>query len=494
MVYAVSQAPAGGTKTGAYGAANTQQSSAANAFMADWESKNPTGYDSDRAFMDADSNGYYDYQNRRRQAYEEWNKTQPQQGGNMPIIQSAMQQPGYLPNGVPTLSPGGANAVSQAQTQGYGNPVPSGQAQTTQAAPGQAPSGQVAQPSQPRQGSATQTNIGDNVNSEGIINKVATYNAAQVGDPTKWNVDKSQTMQGQLQQITAQDSPLMAQAKARAIEQMNERGLANSSMALTAAESALYDAAMPIAQNDAQTFAKAAGYNADMSNKFTLQNTDWQNQALMFGAEQSNLASRQNAQNINTTLNSRERNETTKWAAQLDADTRTKLGVMDADVRRYVADQDVGVRRELGYLDATVKREGFSSQERMNANDNDTRRYGYDVNAAVQRENIAKDRELGYLDANTRTNIAQMDSNTKLAVTQMGKEYDLLLQSSINSQNLYSNMARTISEIDRSSLDPQSKAYAIDRQMMVTRDALNTDGAVSGIPNLGMWFQGGYVA
>ena len=58
----------------------------------------------------------------------------------------------------------------------------------------------------------------------------------------------------------------------------------NSSMAMTAADSAAYDAAMPIATADAATYSKAAGYNVDQANQVALKNTDYTNAAGQFNA------------------------------------------------------------------------------------------------------------------------------------------------------------------------------------------------------------------
>ena len=48
----------------------------------------------------------------------------------------------------------------------------------------------------------------------------------------------------------AKDNPLLQQARTRAAQKMNGMGLMNSSMAIGAGESAMYDAAMPIAPNE----------------------------------------------------------------------------------------------------------------------------------------------------------------------------------------------------------------------------------------------------
>lgn len=93
-------------------------------------------------------------------------------------------------------------------------------------------------------------------------------NLQQIQQAQQLAVQPNQTVQGQLQQIIATDSPLMQQARARAMQTANARGMLNSSMAASAGESAMYDAAMPIAQQDAGTYADAAKFNVGEQNTF----------------------------------------------------------------------------------------------------------------------------------------------------------------------------------------------------------------------------------
>lgn len=106
-------------------------------------------------------------------------------------------------------------------------------------------------------------------------------NLSQVQTATPWEVAKNQTVQSQLEQIIAADSPLMQQARMRALQAANQRGLLNSSMAVSAGESALYDAAMPIAQQDASTYADAGRFNADAQNTFSRDNNAFVRDAFM---------------------------------------------------------------------------------------------------------------------------------------------------------------------------------------------------------------------
>lgn len=102
--------------------------------------------------------------------------------------------------------------------------------------------------------------------------------ASQLSSPSAWNVTADQTVEGRLKSLTDPNSPIIAQARARKMEEMAARGLQNSSMALGAADAAAYDVAVPIATADAATAAKAAGYNVDQANQFAVRNTDYSNQ------------------------------------------------------------------------------------------------------------------------------------------------------------------------------------------------------------------------
>lgn len=82
---------------------------------------------------------------------------------------------------------------------------------------------------------------------------------------------KTETMQGQIESITAKGSPLMQLAGTRAKQAANQRGLLNTSMAVQAGEAAVLDAALPIASHDATTFARNRELNTATENQFRLE-------------------------------------------------------------------------------------------------------------------------------------------------------------------------------------------------------------------------------
>jgi len=103
-------------------------------------------------------------------------------------------------------------------------------------------------------------------------NTAAQVQAPAVVNPYQTTVTDDQTVQGQVKKIIDENSPLMQQAQTRANQQMNQRGLINSSMAVGAGQAALYDAAVPIAASDAQTNNKVALDNTQAKNQFATAN------------------------------------------------------------------------------------------------------------------------------------------------------------------------------------------------------------------------------
>jgi hypothetical protein len=193
------------------------------------------------------------------------------------------------------------------------------------------------------------------------------YDAATIGDLPKAQierivVDDNQTVQGRLRGLLAEDSPILQQARARALASMNARGLINSSMATGAADSALYDAATPIAAADAGTFATAARENADAFNtnsRFNVEteanrqryNADATNQSRAFGAQAFNTAELTNTgrlQEVNL-ANAGFQNSAAQFNA--GAQNTANLAGFDANVRSSLQNSQQQFQRSESALD-----------------------------------------------------------------------------------------------------------------------------------------------
>jgi hypothetical protein len=168
--------------------------------------------------------------------------------------------------------------------------------------------------------------------------------AATIGNPTPWNVTGSQTVAGQITALMDPNSPLIQQARTQGLELANERGLVNSSIGETAAMNAAYTAAQPIAQADAATYSKAAGYNADQKN-----------QAAMFNATATNQASQANLSA-----------QTQQAIASLQAHTQTDLAYLDATTKTNLAALSNDNQVKLAQIEAQYHDQMQASQSASN--------------------------------------------------------------------------------------------------------------------------------
>jgi hypothetical protein len=112
----------------------------------------------------------------------------------------------------------------------------------------------------------------------------ASYSAPAQATQTPWDVTPNQTVQQQTEDIVAKDSPLMQQARSLSNQQMNARGLINSSMAIGAGEDAVLGKAIQIGAQDANTYASSAQANAASANALAqfnaTQSNAWNTNAL----------------------------------------------------------------------------------------------------------------------------------------------------------------------------------------------------------------------
>jgi hypothetical protein len=168
----------------------------------------------------------------------------------------------------------------------------------------------------------------------------ATPATASTYDPSKYVVTPDQTVEGRAANLVKDDSVLMQQARVRANQDAQSKGLLSSSLAVGAGQNAVLDKAVPIASQD------AAAYNAAMTNTMNAENA-----AKNFGAASKNQASLANAQ-LETDVSKTNAGMAHQWAlANLDADTKVKLANLDVKTRTALAQLDADTRSALGLLD-----------------------------------------------------------------------------------------------------------------------------------------------
>ena len=150
-----------------------------------------------------------------------------------------------------------------------------------------------------------------------------------------------------LHQVMANNSPLLRQARVRSDEQMQRRGLLNSSIALGAAEDAAYRAAVPLAAADAQManqhqlLGRQQRFAADQAAKAREQQTGVLGQQQRFAGHQAHLQ-RQFAAD----------------QAQIGRDWQATENALNRALQRYGIDQDVALQRELAEMRDLTARYG----------------------------------------------------------------------------------------------------------------------------------------
>ena len=192
-------------------------------------------------------------------------------------------------------------------------------------------------------------------------------NLSELQGPTRWDVSPNETVRSQLQQIIADDSPLMQQARARALQTANGRGLLNSTMAMTAADSAMYDAAMPIATQDASTYARSGEFNANTSNTFARDNNQFVRDAFMadFNVGANDWAAQQQFEREYKMLDRQQQltlerdavqNGYTSARDQFAASQQTTRDDKDAALRLQLAQMDAAARASSVQPDTSLER------------------------------------------------------------------------------------------------------------------------------------------
>lgn len=181
---------------------------------------------------------------------------------------------------------------------------------------------------------------------------------------TSWSPDENALASSQLTKMLAADSPLIQQARTRAAQMSGARGTLNSSMAIGAAEGAAWDAATPIAMNDAGTFARAQSENTSASNQFSRDANQFSREGALtiaqaglreFGADrQRGWQSGENAADRSFRTSEREAGETfSSGENAADRAFRSGEGALDRTFRSGESAADRALRVGEGALDRT---------------------------------------------------------------------------------------------------------------------------------------------
>ena len=329
--------------------------------------------------------------------------------------------------------------------------------------------------------------------------------------PSAFTVSPDQTVSHQISNIIASGSPLMQQAEANARNLMNQRGLINSSMGVTAGQSALYTAATPIAAADAATYDKAQTNTINAQNAAKLQTQQIAGQTNIAEkqiAGQENIANIQteSAQKIaklqsDTSMTVQDKvSETSKWISQLQSDTSLTNQQKQNETTLAVQNMQSQVQTYLGNLQSSTQlsvadKAAQASTLQTQMNNTTQLRLGQiqaDTTLSVTEQqtrsaqviaeaNNANARTIqGMVNAGALENIkANGVINTQ--IQKMGDDNKTLLQTSAGAANLYSQTLQGLSAIvQNKDMNTQQQADASNNLMKTLNDAF---GVLKGINN-----------
>lgn len=320
--------------------------------------------------------------------------------------------------------------------------------------------------------------------------------AASTADATGYTavpfeVKPDQTVAGNVDSLLSADSPLMQRAVARANAQANQRGLLNSSLAVSAGQSALYDAATPIATTDAQIKAQAATNTANATNA-----------ARQFGAGAINTAALTNAQ-LNTGISqSNAASANAQTLQKIQADTSLTMQDKQVQSQQLIAANENAVQQQIAALQASTQLSAVDKQTQMqkliNDADNLTQQGIASIQANTQMsiadkqsaiQDLVSQRttqtQLSVAKMNADSALANIDADGRIKANLAGIEasYKQLMQSQASAGDLYKSMLAAMTSI---ATDPNvaDKPGAMNNAVAALNDGLDILGRISNL-NLG---------
>lgn len=335
------------------------------------------------------------------------------------------------------------------------------------------------------------------VNSQGYTENKATsqgYDAAAAA-LNNWNVANNQTVQGQLQGIIAANSPLMQQAATTARQQMNQRGLLNSSMAIGAGQDAVIRQATPIAQADAAMYGRAGEFNANAANQMGQFNAGQTNAARQFTSQAANQVSQFNAQagNVADQFTAQSANQAASQtaqqaqaAAQANTDAANRFKLEQAAAANRAAEFGAGAQNQAAsqgaQLQTQVSLENAGRQTQTSQFNAQQQNAVAEANAARYQQATLANAEsanklvMQQLDNSFKSAVATADNQTKLALQQLDattrkdladteSEYKQLMQAQASASELYQQTVKNIADLyNNSNLDAAALSAAVAAQ------------------------------
>lgn len=315
---------------------------------------------------------------------------------------------------------------------------------------------------------------------------VTSYNPAQAtaltAQTTPVTVTPEQTAASQLEDIIASGSPLMQQAEANAKNQMNARGLINSSIGIGAGQSAVIAAATPIAQQDAQTYATAAQQTAAAKNTAGLQDASLGTQTSQYNTGQTNASLSQAATASNTVAVTAQQIQGSKDIQELQGNVQKAIADLQANTTLSVQDKQSATQQALQAAQGSVQTQIAKIQSDTSLSIEQQQTQSQQLIA--QWNNTNGQIVQGMVNAGNLANI-QANGAINTQITKITNDNRLLLQSSQGASQIYSQSLANLSNILTSTnLSPDQKTTALNDQVQQLNDSLAIMAQIAGSPDV----------
>lgn len=294
-------------------------------------------------------------------------------------------------------------------------------------------------------------------------------------DPALRTVDpEKETVQGQLAKVMDTGSPLMQRAETRAAQQMNQRGLLNSSIAVGAGQQALYDTALPIATADADIYGTAARENQATTN-----------QALQYGATEGNANARANAGELNQTGRAAQAAELEKGLIGTRTSAESTLQAERAAQAEHQTGVE-GVQQRLN-IGTTGTQERQTQAERSLQAQQLAEKQGQ-IETGLVGTRLEAEKQITQLRGQVETQLQQLRGTQAQSLANVEATYRTLISANQAASGLYNttmqDMAAVLADINTST---EQKQAAVDSLTDLLKSGLTIIGGVANIDLTGLF-------
>ena len=335
----------------------------------------------------------------------------------------------------------------------------------------------------------------------------ATATAAAAGTsgyvPAPYTVAPNATVASNLQSIIASGSPLMQQAEANARNQMNARGLINSTLGVTAGQSAVIGAATPIATADAATYDRAAtnttnaqnteaASTAAATNTAAQQAAAAQTQTEQFNAGQFNAAMSTAATASNAVAALSQQIQGSKDVTTIQTNASAAIASLQAATNLSIQDKTSATSTLIAGIQANTS---LSNQDKQDLTSRAIAGIQSDTSLSVEQQQTASAQAIASMNnasalavqqTQNAGNLANIQANgvVNTAITKLTDDNKTLLQTSQGAATIYNQGLTNIANIiNNPNLSEAQKATAMNDGVQQLNDALATLTTIASLPD-----------